>query len=68
MELGCSHFPPVFLLSLPHRVRRFFTKLLLLNRQLSRSTELASKKEGNCNVIAMKPTNPMVLTHDYSHN
>ena len=66
--LGCSHFPPVFLFSLPHKFGRFFTKFSFINRWLPRSTELASKKEGNCNVMVTRPINHMILTRDYSHD
>ena len=37
------------------------------NRRV-RSTKLASKKEGNCNVMITKPTNHMISTRDHSHD
>ena len=49
--LGCFHLPPIFLFSLSHMIGRFFTKFSFINRQFPRSTELVSKKEGNCNVM-----------------
>ena len=67
-EFGCSHFPPVFILSLSHRIERFFTKLPLLNRWLPRSLKLASQKEGNCDVMVTRPTNHMISTPEHSNN
>ena len=66
--LGCSHFPPVFLPSLPHKVGRFFTKFPFINRGLPYLTELASKKEGNCNVMVTRSTDYMISTRDHSHD
>ena len=49
-------------------VGRFFTKFPFFNRRLSRSTELASKREGNCNVIVTRSTNHMISTHNHSYD
>ena len=64
--LGCSHFP------------RFSSSVSLMRlggfspsshqQTTPRSTELASKKEGNCNVMVTRPTNHMILTRDHSHD
>ena len=65
--LGCSHFPPVFLFSLPYKVGRFFTEFPFIKKQLPRSTELASKKEGNFNVMVTRSwhvTTHMICSHD----
>ena len=66
--LRCSYLSPGFL---PHSislVRRFFTRFPFLNRRYPCSTELASKREGNCNVMVTRPTNHMISTHDHSHD
>ena len=64
--LGCSHFP------------RFSSSVSLMRLggfspsfhqwTTPRSTELASKKKGNCNVMVMRPTNHMISTCDHSHD
>ena len=46
----------------------FFTRFPFLNRQLPYSTELASKREGNYNVIVTRPTNYIILTRDPSND
>ena len=61
-------FSPVFLLSLSHKVGRFFTKFPPINRQLPCSTELAFKREGNCNVMVTRPINYMISARDHSHD
>ena len=66
--LGCSHLSPGFLPHSTSLVGRFFTRFPFLSKRLSRSTELASKREGNCNVIATRPTNHMISSHDHSHD
>ena len=40
----------------------------LLNKQLPCSAWLASKKESNCNIMVMGPTNHIILTCDHSHD
>ena len=67
-ELKCFQFAPVFLSSLLHKIGRFFTKLLLLNRRLSCSTKLVFKKKGNCNVMITRLINHMILARDHSHD
>ena len=66
--LGCSHFPPVFFLSLLHKFGRFFTEFLFINRRLPRLTELASKKKDNCNVMVTRLTDHMISTRNHSHD
>ena len=67
--LGCSYLSPDFLpqsLSLGWEV--FYQVPVSQNRRLPRSTELASKKESNNNVMVTRPTNHMILTRDPSHD
>ena len=61
-------FSPVFLFNLSHRIGRFFNKFPLLNTRLPCSTELTSKKEGNCNVMVTRLTNYLILICDHSHD
>ena len=66
--LKCSHLSPGFPPHSTSLVEKFFTLFSFLNRQLLRSTKLASKREGNCNVMVTRPTNYMILTRDYSYD
>ena len=66
--LRCSHLSLDCFSYSTSLVGRFFTRFPFLNTQLPRSTELASKREGNCNVMVTRLTNHMISTRDHSYN
>ena len=66
--LGYSHFPRFSSSVSLIRLGGFSPSFHLSNTRFLRSTELASKKEGNCNVKVTRPTDHMISTHDHLHD